>query len=125
MPHLHTSVLWSRGEATHLIEQWAERVVMRRLKIFTPAEVKALEDYRIWIRFADGAEGEVDLSDLAGRGVFSLWQDDAAFQRVHIGPHGEIAWSEEVDLCPDSIYLRLTGKTPVEVFPNLRAEVGA
>lgn len=35
-------------------------------------EVKALTTYRIWIRYADGFEGEVDLSHLAGRGVFEL-----------------------------------------------------
>ena len=91
-----------------------------------PVEIKALPNYRIWIRFADGAEGQVDLSHLAGRGVFALWNDPAAFQKVYLGPGGEIAWSEDVDLCPDSIYLKLTGKTPEEVFPNLlRAEVGA
>ena len=32
-------------------------------------DVRALDDYRIWLRFDDGAQGEVDLSDLAGRGV--------------------------------------------------------
>ena len=91
-----------------------------------PVEVKASSDYRIWIRYADGAEGEVDLSHLAGRGVFSLWRDYTAFQNVYLGPNGEIAWSDEVELCPDSIYLKLTGKTPEEVFPNLtRTQVSA
>ncbi len=89
-------------------------------------EVKALSDYRIWVRFADGVAGEVDLSHLAGRGVFSLWHDYTAFQGVHVGRSGEIAWNDEVELCPDSLYLTLTGKTPEEVFPSLaRAEVGA
>jgi hypothetical protein len=87
--------------------------------MFKPVEVKALPDYRIWIRFADGVAGEVDLSHLAGRGVFSLWRDEAVFQQVHIGSHGEIAWNAEMELCADSMYLQLTGKTPEEVFPNL------
>jgi len=94
--------------------------------MFHPVEVKALSDYRIWVRFADGAQGEVDLSYLAGRGVFSPWKDYKVFQQVHIGLGGEIAWSEEMELCPDSIYLKLTGKSPEEVFPNLaRAAVSA
>jgi hypothetical protein len=89
-------------------------------------EVKPLSDYRIWIRFADGVAGEVDLSYLAGRGVFSIWQDYSVFQKVHLGPSGEIVWTDEAELCPDSIYLKLTGKTPEEIFPNLaRAAVGA
>ena len=93
--------------------------------MFKPIEVKALPNYRIWVRYADGIEGEVDLSRLAGRGVFSLWRDYTEFQKVHLGPAGAIAWNEEVELCPDSIYLELTGKTPEEVFPNLRTAVGA
>jgi uncharacterized protein DUF2442 len=91
--------------------------------MFKPVDIKALADYKIWVRFADGIEGEVDLSHLAGRGVFSLWRDYAEFQKVHIGPGGAIAWNAEVELCPDSIYLELTGKTPEEVFPNLRMTV--
>jgi hypothetical protein len=94
--------------------------------MFKAVEVKALSDYRIWVRFADGVAGAVDLSHLAGRGVFSLWQDYANFQKVHLGPSGEIAWSDEVELCPDSMYLKLTGKNLEEVFPNLaRTAVGA
>ncbi|HEX9941871.1 MAG TPA: DUF2442 domain-containing protein [Thermoanaerobaculia bacterium] len=91
-----------------------------------PVEVKALSDYKIWVRYADGIEGEVDLSHLADRGVFSLWQDYAEFQKVHLGPGGAIAWNDEVDICPDSTYLGLTGKTSEEVFSNLwRVGIGA
>ena len=41
--------------------------------MFKPIDVKALPGYKIWVRFADGTEGEADLSHLAGRGVFALW----------------------------------------------------
>jgi hypothetical protein len=33
-----------------------------------PVEVRRLARYRIWLRYQDGTEGEVDLSHLAGRG---------------------------------------------------------
>jgi hypothetical protein len=82
-----------------------------------PVEVKALPQYRIWLRYDDGVQGEVDLSDLAGRGVFHIWNDPAVFRAVTLGPHGAIGWSRELDLCPDAMYLRLTGKTVEEVFP--------
>ena len=85
-----------------------------------PVEVKALENYRLWIKYSDGAEGVVDLSDLVGKGVFAAWEDEREFQKVHIGPSGEIAWSEEIDLCPDALYLKITGKQPEELFPKLR-----
>jgi hypothetical protein len=91
-----------------------------------PTEVRALDGYRIWLRYDDGTEGMVDLSDLAGRGVFRAWDDRAFFESVRLGVHGGIEWGEELDLCPDAIYLRLTGKTPEELFPHLgRAGVDA
>ncbi len=86
-----------------------------------PIKVKALPGYRLWIRFTDGVEGEVDLSPLRGRGVFSLWDDPQAFESVRIGPGRAIAWSDEVELCPDSLYLQITGKRPEELFPGLEA----
>ena len=88
--------------------------------MFKPLEVKVISRYKLWLRYSDGVEGEVDLSHLAGKGVFKLWDDDDAFEKVHIGKHGELVWNDEIDLCPDALYLRLTGKTPEEVFPNLK-----
>jgi len=83
-------------------------------------EVRAQPNYRLWLRYEDGAEGEVDLSSLAGRGVLKAWDDPGFFESVRLGPYGEIAWGNEIDLCPDALYMRLTGKEPEEVFPNLR-----
>jgi len=82
-----------------------------------PIEVRALERYRIWVRYSDGAEGIVDLSDLAGRGVFILWDDEQEFRKVSIGPGGEITWGDQIDLCPDAIYLRLTGNWTLDKNP--------
>ena len=90
--------------------------------MFRPVEVKALPDYRIWLRYSDGVEGEVDLSRLVGRGVFLAWNDYREFEKVHIGPGHSVAWNDQLDLCPDSLYLEITGKTPEEVFPALRWE---
>jgi hypothetical protein len=87
-----------------------------------PIEVTPREGHRIWLRFDDGVEGEVDLSDLVGKGVFEAWADRSFFGAVHIGPQGQIAWSEQIDLCPDALYLRITGKSPEALFPNLRTE---
>lgn len=86
---------------------------------FRPVAVEPRDGYRIWLRFADGAEGEVDLSDLAGKGVFAAWEDRAFFERVSIAD-GAVAWSDEMDLCPDALYCRLTGKLPEEILPGLR-----
>lgn len=76
--------------------------------MFEPLEVQALPGHRIWVRYSDGAEGVVDLSHLVGRGVFVLWNDEREFAKVHLGPGHAIAWSDEIELCPDAIHLRLT-----------------
>ncbi|MFB6280326.1 MAG: DUF2442 domain-containing protein [Salinibacter sp.] len=93
--------------------------------MFEPLEVKALSDYRIWIRYADGEAGEVDLSHLAGEGVFTLWEDDQKWQNVRIGDDGAIRWSEDVELCPDATYLKLTDTSPEEAFPTLTSTAHA
>lgn len=90
---------------------------MRRVK-----EVVVLGEYRLQLTFDDGVRGTVDLSALVGRGVFSLWRDPAAFQRVQIGTSGELVWDDQADLCPDALYLKATGKRPEDIFPALRRE---
>ena len=85
-----------------------------------PVTLKALPNYRIWIRYSDGAEGEVDFSRLAGQGVFKLWDDYRNFEKAYISDAGAIAWSEAVEICPDATYMRLTGKSVDELFPEIR-----
>ena len=90
-----------------------------------PVEVRALEPYRIWLRYDDGVEGEVDLSDVAGDGVFIAWEDHSFFAGVHLGPAGSVAWSDDIDMCGDALYLEITGKTPEDLFPRLRTTANA
>lgn len=84
--------------------------------------VEVLEGYRLTLTFDDGTAGTVDLSGLAGRGVFAYWNDRAVFAEVRIGSSGELIWGDQVDLCPDALYLKVTGKQPEDVFPGLRQE---
>ncbi len=84
--------------------------------------VKVLEAYRLELAFDDGVAGTVDLSHLAGKGVFAVWSDPRTFEQVRIGPSGELVWSEDIDLCPDALYLKATGKRPEDLFPSLRRE---
>ncbi|MDP2982803.1 MAG: DUF2442 domain-containing protein [Candidatus Latescibacter sp.] len=90
---------------------------MRKIK-----EVKVLGQYQLNLVFYDGVRGTVDLSDLVGKGVFSIWRDRSVFEHVQIGSSGELAWSDQADLCPDALYLKVTGKKPEDIFPALRCE---
>ena len=93
--------------------------------MFEPLEVKALSDFRIWIRYADGEEGEVNLSHRAGQGVFGLWEDESKWKNVQSAEDGAICWSEDVELCPDATYLKLTGRSPEEALPNFPSSARA
>lgn len=88
-----------------------------------PTEVEPRDGFRIWLRYADGVSGEIDLSHLSGRGVFKAWEDRAFFETVHLSEAGAIAWGEEIDLCPDALYMQLTGKSVDELMPGARAMV--
>jgi len=81
-----------------------------------PVTVRTLPTYHIYVCFSDGAEGQVDLSDFVGKELFAPWHDREFFQRVHIGQHRQFRWNDDIELCPDAIYMRLTGKTPAEYF---------
>ena len=86
-------------------------------------EVKPLENYKLFLQFDNGESGVVDLSDLVGRGVLEAWNKDGAFKQVNITALGALEWPGEIDLCPDALYLRLTGKHLKEIFPALRETV--
>jgi hypothetical protein len=79
-----------------------------------PIAVKALGGGRIAVRFSDGAEGIIDMSESIGRGIFAPLQDPSIFAQVYIGDHGQIAWSEEMEICPDAAYLEVAGEASQE-----------
>ena len=89
------------------------------------ARVAVLDGYVLDLTFDDGTRGTVDLSDIAGKGVFKLWLDRTAFEGVRIGPSGELVWDDEADLCPDALYLKATGKSVQDVFPDSRREAAS
>ena len=90
---------------------------MRRI-----TNVKVLPGYRLELQFDDGVSGTVDLSEAVGKGVFALWRDPLAFNQVRIGSAGELVWADRIDLCPDALYLKVTGKKPEDIFPALREQ---
>ncbi|MDR0536512.1 MAG: DUF2442 domain-containing protein [Tannerellaceae bacterium] len=79
--------------------------------IAKPIEVRALRKYSIFVGFSDGTQGAVDLEHLAHKGVFKAWDTCDLFNRVYIDECGAIAWNDELDICPDHVYLQLKGLT--------------
>ena len=74
--------------------------------LYDVVEVEARSDFRVWVRFEDGLQGEVDLSELVGHGVFQRWVDDPAeFEEVAVDSEaGTIVWPGGLDVAPDRLY---------------------
>jgi hypothetical protein len=73
-------------------------------------ECRALAKYRVWLRFESGESGEVDLSHLAGKGVFVAWNTPGGFESVCIDQQsGTVCWPGGIDLDPDVLLHRISG----------------
>jgi hypothetical protein len=82
-------------------------------------EVTALPKFHLHLRYESGESGQVDLSPLVGRGVFSAWSKPGFFGQVQLSPEGAPHWSGEIDLCPDALFMQMTGKGVADLFPSL------
>lgn len=77
-------------------------------------EAEPLSKYRVRIRFLDGTEGVIDLSDFAHRGpLFDCWEEPGGWENVRIR-YGTLQWGpddtyETVDFSSEMLYSRVTG----------------
>jgi hypothetical protein len=83
--------------------------------LYDVVAVEARPGFKVWVRFENGVEGEADLSDLAGRGVFERWTaNPAEFAEASVDPEsGTVTWPGGLDVAPDRLYsevLRVTGE---------------
>ena len=70
------------------------------------AAVEALPGFRLWVRFNDGAEGEVNMAPMvhsSKAGVFAALRDETLFRQVRL-EWGAVTWPDELDLAPDAMY---------------------
>ncbi|MCX5644869.1 MAG: DUF2442 domain-containing protein [Phycisphaerae bacterium] len=68
-------------------------------------EAKYLRDYVIWLRFNDGAEGEIDLEGELEGEVFGPLRDKQLFRKFRVDPElGTIVWENDADFAPEFLY---------------------
>jgi hypothetical protein len=83
--------------------------VVPPIKITAPWRVKAVETldgYRLHVRFIDGLEGEVDMSEFVrapDAGVFAVLADPDVFAQAYV-ELGAVTWPGELDLAPDAMH---------------------
>ncbi len=72
-------------------------------------EAQYVRDYILHLRFADGAEGDVDLKDELEGEVFEPLQDPAYFQTFQLHPElHTVTWPNHADFAPEFLYQKLT-----------------
>ncbi len=68
-------------------------------------EAKYLRDYVIWLRFNDGAEGEINLENELEGEVFGPLKDKRLFRNFRVDPELEtIVWENGADFAPEFLY---------------------
>ncbi len=63
-------------------------------------EARYIRDYRIWLRFNDGACGEVDLSEELEGPVFGPLRDVELFKRFNLKGR-TLSWENGADFAPE------------------------
>ena len=69
-------------------------------------DAKALPDYRLWVRFSDNTEGEIDLKDFIAsdaRPIVAALRDQTAFCAIRV-EMDTVVWANGFDLAPEFLY---------------------
>src|SRR5688572_9148293 len=71
-------------------------------------DARYVRDYVVWLRFRDGRAGEIDLAPALRGPVFEPLKDVDSFRQLFVHPEfGTLAWSNDVDLAPETLYARV------------------
>ena len=71
-------------------------------------EARYCGSYRVWLRFADGVEGEIDLEDQLWGEMFEPLKETATFSAFALSHDiGTLVWPNGADLAPEYLYQRV------------------
>lgn len=83
------------------------------------SEAKYQGDYRIWLRFSDGVEGEIDLQDELWGEVFEPLKDKSNFSKLTVDQELEtIVWPNGADFAPEFFYQKLCPNYSLKSTPE-------
>jgi len=65
-------------------------------------EARYLREHVVWLRWSDGAQGEVDLADELDGPIFEPLKDQSYFRRFVLSPDTHtLVWPNGADLAPE------------------------
>jgi hypothetical protein len=66
--------------------------------------IRALPDYRLWLRFSDGQPRLFDFTPMLDKPCYEPLKDAVAFSQVYLD-YGVPVWADgEIDLAPEHLY---------------------
>lgn len=68
-------------------------------------KVVAQDNFTLFVYFSNGEEGIFDVKPLLHLPVFQPINERSAFAKVTMGNGNTVCWGDEIDICPDTIYL--------------------
>ncbi|HHG83933.1 MAG TPA: DUF2442 domain-containing protein [Bacteroidetes bacterium] len=72
-------------------------------------EARYQGDYRVWLKFSDGVEGEIDLEKELWGEMFEPLRDKARFSELALDKElGTIVWPNGADFAPEFLYQKLS-----------------
>jgi hypothetical protein len=77
--------------------------------------VTALSNFRLLIFWDNGEERIFDAKGLLQMRVFAPLRDEDFFKAVEVR-HGSILWPNDIDYCPDTLYLESRAKIGEEEY---------
>jgi Protein of unknown function (DUF2442) len=69
--------------------------------------VRSLDGFRLYVEFADGLVGQVDLSERLFGPLFEPLRDWKEFSKAYVDDFGAVCWPNGADLAPDALYERV------------------
>ena len=72
--------------------------------------------FKVWVEFASGDSGVLDLTCFRQEGgVFEKWDDRGFFESVAVD-YGTLVWGDDLDICPYLLYRMLTGASFEDIY---------
>ena len=73
------------------------------MKFLHIEEAKYLDGHRVWLKFSDGTEGQVDLGNELHGPIFEPLKDPVFFQNFKLEGH-TLTWPNGADFAPEYLH---------------------
>ena len=74
-------------------------------------DARYTKDHRVWIRFSDGAEGEIDLGEELIGPIFEPLRNLETFRNFRLDPElHTLVWPNGADFAPEFLRARLSSR---------------